>query len=295
MKAYVTWFSGTGNSLWAAKQLAALLEAECVPMAHNQAQRVGPDTDSDLVVLVFPVYNHLIPYLVQRFIQQLPSLADKTIYAVCTYGDSPGVSLEYLQRRIAEKGGTLSGGFAVKMPYNYISPSGSLRSVFQPFRLREISPDTQEQLFAAAQEKLADIALYIKAGRRGTLETEYERIERLAERLNLRNTLQKRFWLHKAGYHGKTKMTSVECVQLMDAGFFTTEACMGCQTCARICPVHNISFANGKPHWSHRCEQCFACLQWCPAQALQFGTGTLDGKRYRQPAIRPEEMFLQPQ
>lgn len=248
---------------------------------------------ADRIGLVFPVYNHLIPHLVQRFVKRCPSLSDKTVFAVCTYGDSPCISLEYLQRLVANKGGTLSGGFGVRMPYNYISPSRSLRSVFQPFRLREIPAERQNGMISAARERLTEIAAYVLAGNNGTLEIEYARIEHLSDRLNLRNTLQKSFWLRKAGVREKTSMTSVECVQLMDAGFFATDACTGCGTCVRVCPVQNIRFQDNRPGWLHRCEQCFACLQWCPAQAIQFGEGTRGCKRYHHPSVKLEDIAIQ--
>ena len=291
MNARVYWFSGTGNSLWAARELAQRLGTEAVPMARYTDGR-APLPGADAACIVFPVYNHLIPYLVQRFVEQTNALVGQTIYALCTCGDSPGISLEYLQIRMESKGGTLAGGFAVQMPYNYVSPSKSLRSVFQPFKLREIPAETQRRMFDAAKEKLASVADYIQSGRHGALETEYAGIEHLADRLHLRDTLQKRFWLRKAGYRGKAKMTSVECVRLMDAGFHATDACVGCQTCVRVCPVHNIAFSEGKPRWLQRCEQCFACLQWCPQAAIQFGEGTQGGKRYHHPAIQLKDLML---
>lgn len=292
MKSCIYWFSGTGNSLWAAKVLAQYLGAAIEPMALYPDG--APADDSDVIGLVFPVYNHLIPYLVQRFVDRYPSFAGKTVFAVCTYGDSPGSSLTYLQKRITARGGGLAGGFAVKAPYNYVSPSKSFHSVFQPFRLRETSRAEQDELFTEAYVKLLAVAEYVIAGRAGALDAEHQGIERLIDRLHLRNTLQKRFWLRKAGVRGETRRTLVESVQLMDAGFSATSACIGCQTCVQVCPVQNVRFDGQRPVWQRRCEQCFACLQWCPAQAIQFGEGTKNGLRYHHPLIRLHELVLRP-
>ena len=150
-----------------------------MPIARFTESTLVPHADS--IILVFPVYNHLIPYLVQRFVHRLPPLAEKAVYAVCIYGNSPGISMKYLQTLIKQKGGVLSCGFSVKMPYNYISPGQSIRSVFQPFPLREIPEDKQKQIFNAANSNLTRIAHAIQTKYISVLETEYERIEHLVD------------------------------------------------------------------------------------------------------------------
>jgi len=75
------------------------------------------------------------------------SLDKKYIFGVCTYGDSPCLAIQYLDKMIKSCGGKLAAGFAVNMPYNYITPSFVLSGFFKSFVLREIAIEKQQELF----------------------------------------------------------------------------------------------------------------------------------------------------
>ena len=57
-----------------------------------------------------------------------------------------------------------------------------------------------------------------------------------------------------------------------DKGFYTTDACMGCEICRKVCPCKNITFSDKRPVWNHTCEGCNACVAYCPTKAIQFKT-----------------------
>ena len=284
MRVSIYYFSGTGNSLFVARELALCLDGGLT--AIKSAVGGGRiDMDADCVGIIFPVYNHRIPYIVKRFIDRLNTGDGTYVFAVSTYGDSPCISLSYLAQALREKGLTLSLGRAVKMPYNYINPESGLKGLFRPFVLRETPEEEIARILSDANKKIAAICGDVKAKKQGHVETEYERLERAIDLLHLRELLQKRVWLKVSGYKGRTDLPSMESVQLMDAGFFSDGNCVGCGTCAAVCPVENIIMTADGPTWQHHCEQCFACLQWCPQSALQFRNGTVGRKRYHHPAV----------
>jgi ferredoxin/flavodoxin len=292
MTTEIYFFSGTGNSFSVAGDIAVKTAGKLIPIGSIiKNETIHPD--ADVVGIVFPVYHGGIPVIIRTFAGKLGNLKNKYIFAVCTYGDSPGIANEYLGKIIRLRGGELAAGFAVNMPYNYIIPSLRLKKFAISVLLREIGQEKQRKLFSNWPIKLADIFEYVNSRKTGLCETKSGIFIHLVDFLGLRNTIGKYLWMKIAGYDGRAEHSFWECLRLMDAGFRCDEKCNGCGTCSRICPVENITMTNDKPAWRHRCEQCFACLQWCPQSAIQFGESTSLGKRYHHPDVKISDMLQQ--
>lgn len=108
----IYYFSGTGNSRWAAQQLAAL--------TGDQAQDITllgsvPDGSSETRVgLVFPVYAWGAPEPVLDFAKSL-SPGNAFSFAVATCGSEAGHALKRLAKVIP-----LQSSYSLVMPNNYI-------------------------------------------------------------------------------------------------------------------------------------------------------------------------------
>ena len=283
-------FSGTGNSLAVARDLAERIGARLVSIPRMMA-RDAVTNAADAVGLVFPVYHKSIPLILKRFIEKLDGLEETYTFAVCTYGDTAGLATEHLGRLVKARGGRLGAGFGVQMPYNYLTPSPVVRGFFRSFKLRQVPVEKQEALLSEAPAEVERIAGLVKARRTGRFVTKADPLTRLADRLGLPEALAKPIWLRIAGVEEPTKLSFIESRQLMDRAFRADEACNGCGICSRICPVGNIEMVGKRPMWQQRCEQCFACLQWCPQEAIQFGMGTAGGRRYHHPGVTLAEML----
>lgn len=108
----IFYFSGTGNSRWAARQLAALTGDEVRDI-------VGMDKAPDLVGetrigLVFPVYAWGAPEPVLTFAKTLPR-AGAFHFAVCTCGSEAGHTMKKLNAVWP-----IAASYSLVMPNNYI-------------------------------------------------------------------------------------------------------------------------------------------------------------------------------
>lgn len=62
--------------------------------------------------------------------------------------------------------------------------------------------------------------------------------------------------------------------------FYTTDQCIGCGKCVRLCPLNNITLKDGRPVWSDQCTHCMACIGNCPTEAIEYGTITQEKEPY---------------
>ena len=295
MSTTVYTFSGTGNSLAVARHLVERIGAELVPIPSLiDRQRVV--VEADACGMVFPVYHKSIPLILKRFVEKLVIPNGAYTFAVCTYGDTPGLAIDHLRKLMRDQGNDLAAGFGVQMPYNYLTPSPVVRGFFRSFTLREVPTEKQEALLGDAPKEIERIADAVQARTSGRFLAKPDPITRLTDRLNLPEVLAKPVWLRIAGVTDPTDRPFIESRQVMDRAFWADEACNGCGVCSRICPVGNVAMVDDAargheiPTWQQRCEQCFACLQWCPQEAIQFGSGTGGRRRYHHPDVTVADM-----
>ncbi|MHB8896545.1 MAG: EFR1 family ferrodoxin, partial [Candidatus Geothermincolia bacterium] len=117
MTAEIYYFSGTGNSFVAARDLSRKINARLTPVA-SLIHKDPIDSDADTIGFVFPIYDFKPPELIVKFANRIENLDSKYVFAACTYGIAPLKALEFFSRSIQSNGGNLSSGFAVKMPHN---------------------------------------------------------------------------------------------------------------------------------------------------------------------------------
>ena len=108
-------FSGTGNSLYAARKIAAAINAEVCNM------RSFGQCDDDVIGFVFPTYFWGLPKSVDHFLDKI-RISDKhaNIFSVTTYGGfSSGVN-GAVDKKLKKQGLHLSYSAKVKMVENYL-------------------------------------------------------------------------------------------------------------------------------------------------------------------------------
>jgi len=96
------------------------------------------------------------------------------------------------------------------------------------------------------------------------------------------------FWRMTSTIAGSSFMGSKR-IKNTDRKFSVTDKCNSCTTCARVCPVSNVS-VKGKPTFLHHCESCFACIHNCPTGAIQMKTQKSEA-RFRNENVTLKELI----
>jgi len=256
-QATIFYFTGTGNSLKVAKDLAAELGgAELVQIAHKNRGLAGRTVHTGTVGFVFPVYYAGLPHMMAEFAQAIMVADTAYVFAVATYGGNPGIAYGQLFEILSKKGIALSAAFGVHMP-------GNNQVLYSPRPEKE-----QQECFRSEQGVVATIARRVAA---------HETVPVPPVNAVVRFICQLMY--------GRLKP------QHRDQHFHPDEKCNGCGICARICPADNITIEDNKPAWHQRCEYCLACMQWCPTQAIQYDKKTVRRGRYHHPDIQAKELF----
>ncbi|MCL1804093.1 MAG: 4Fe-4S dicluster domain-containing protein [Eubacteriaceae bacterium] len=113
----IYYFTGTGNSLKAALDIAGALGGEAASMSKTG---LGATCLDDAVGFVFPVYSQGLPNMVHRFIESISLKAGAYIFAVATCGMSSGNSFAEINSALAKQGARLSYASKLKTVANYI-------------------------------------------------------------------------------------------------------------------------------------------------------------------------------
>lgn len=256
MKTDLFYYTGTGNSLWTARMLAQKLgDADIIPISRIPQGTV--ERRADNVGIVFPVHIWGVPHRVIAFLNVLAKDPSRYYFAVAVNAGQVAATLLQLKKLMLAKGLSLSTGFEIVMPSNYIPWGGP-------------GPKDKQMLrFTKAGEKIKTIADVVS-----------KRENRPVEKGPLWQNL----------LFTRLNRLSFPHVPTMDKGFWADEKCNSCGICRTVCPFGNIALKEGRPVWLHHCEQCLACIQWCPPEAIQLGKKTPRYERYRHPEVKLADM-----
>lgn len=243
----ILYFSGTGNSAYAAKYTAEIIGEEAVDLfdkiRNNNYSSVYSETPW---VIAAPIYCWQLPHIVRDWMMKTEFEGNKEIYFLMTCGSEVGNAEKYLKKLCDAKGLTYKGCGQIVMPENYIA-------MFE-------APDKQkaERIVKAAERTLDAAAKAIKEGK----------------------TLPP----CKPGLVGKLKSSIVNVAYypliVKDKKFYAKDSCSGCGLCAAKCPLGNITFSYGKPQWNGNCTHCMACIAYCPCEAIEYGKVSVGKERY---------------
>ena len=240
----IYFFSGTGNSYYAAQKLARLTGDKCVNIASIFKGTVSSVSGKgDVTGFVFPVYFSGLPEIVKRFAShpEIRSHLGSYVYCVITCGAEMAAADKKLENALGRE---IDFSIKLKMPDNYVI-------AYDPS-----DPETAKERIREADAKLDKIA------------------EVINQRGRYRNPDFKKDLLTAVMYpfYNLFRTTLL---------FRADNNCIGCGKCESVCPDRVITIKNGKPVWTKsRCQHCTACINRCPQKAIQFGVGTAKRGRY---------------
>lgn len=261
----IFYFSGTGNTRWAAQKVAAATADRLVNIAEEM---LAAETDQasdpqftytlaqdERIGFFFPVHGWRPPRLVLDFLDRLhlTNADSHYAYVVCTTGDNVGEAVSILEKRLQTMGIKIDSAISLIMPESYVG---------LPFM--DVDTPAKEQCKKMeADNKLTRFIADIMECRSGVRDITIGHWPRINSRL----------------------IGSVFVKKLVtDRPFHVVaDMCLHCGKCASVCPVANIHFEKGgEPSWLHngKCLSCFACYHHCPTHAIEYGGRTKKKGQY---------------
>ena len=116
----IYWFSGTGNSLYAAKGLAKELgDAQLVQITNEPPTGIVGGKGKK-IGFVFPSYCLNLPRAVRAFVEKLEIRPDTYIFTIVTMGAIGHGSIAAMNNALKAKSHRLNYGRGLRMPSNYV-------------------------------------------------------------------------------------------------------------------------------------------------------------------------------
>ncbi len=250
----ILYFTGTGNSEFAAEYIADHIGDECVSLNNIIKHRKAPVFHSEKpFVISAPVYAGMYPVIVTKLLRKAKFTGSKKIYFVATLGSKScgaGYSLRNLAR---DKGLEFGGLFCISMPNNYIA-GGNVPS----------DDDAEYKI------KYTSIPL----------------MESVSEIISAGETIP-----HTTGNAVSTVISegvsSMFNKYMASSDAYTVSAdCISCGKCAKVCPVNNIMMVGGEPLFRKKCIGCYACMSSCPKKAINIGQRSVNVNKYHCPKYK---------
>ena len=300
----IFYFSGTGNTKWAASKLASATHEDLISIAPYMRADDSSHTLAEPFILkenerlgfVFPVHGWRVPKLVREFIGRMKvQRAEPDATRSQTLSDISGNSASADASGISASAGNSAGslpfafcvctagdsiGLTIENLNEVISQNPSLQalgitkvsssySLIMPesyVGLPFMDVDTKEKEIWKKSKSAQELALICEE-----IFDRKEGVSRL-----VKGPIPWFFTKVVGGFF--------ENVLITDKRFHVEkDKCVKCGICANVCPVGDIKGGHGEyPEWLHHkdCLTCFTCYHHCPHHAIEFGKQTQKKGQY---------------
>ncbi len=244
----ILYFTGTGNSQFAADALADMMHDPGKISMNEILQKNLPASfySERPFVIVSPIYAWNLPDIIRELIRKAKFSGSRKIYFTATMGSETGHCAQTCKNICREKKLEFMGFCGIRMPDNYIVAD---------------NPPVQEtinRILAQAKNQLAGISQKITAG----------------------EPIQNTDWTPAAWLKSGLIHSLFEKFAASNYRFTVSESCISCGKCSAVCPVNNIRLVDGKPVWGKKCISCLGCINRCPTRAIEIKGKTEKHGRY---------------
>ena len=204
MKRVIYYFSGTGNSMRAAVKVAENIGgAEIISVRCNPYE--VPALDADIIGFICPVYEWDMPTAMKEFVEKLSINNNAYIFMICTYIFIHGRAFETMGEILKKKNAHLSYGH----PLRCVASQCTAYNPFPPEKL--MIPITERNIDKISKD-IKDKKI-----------NKYPNMSIVTKKL-----------------YPKLMKPYIDVEHEYDKGFYTSDACIGCGLCDKVCPVNNI-------------------------------------------------------
>ncbi len=249
----IIYFTGTGNSLAIAQQIAQATNDRIMPLT----EAVRKDfTGEKRIGLIYPSYDFNAPPAVRNLVPRLKINPQAYVFIIIPCGAQAGNSIWTIRRLLRNKGIEVAYSHKIRVPDNSAIVFGR-------------NPNDQIWKFSRFANRLQTIINDIIAGKHGHHFAGWSLISWIM------GTDRMQEWMLR------TFRPSVN-----------ENKCIACGICSRVCPMRNIT-VDEKAAVGPHCTACLACLHACPQQAIEVGAkSTVKTHQYRHPGIKIKDLTL---
>lgn len=252
MKNRIYFFTGTGNSLKIAKDIAKALP-QCELVAIHKDTALDIPSGYDRIGFVFPNYSGGPPTMAADFIKKMKfgKQNDTYIFCVATYGGNAGSVIPQTDNLFKQRGLKLNYGAKIISYPNAVIFYPMLIGVNFFTKISKIKSKKVIKSIVAKEQKSIP---------------------------TLKDSAK------------KTYEAFMSSIPESDSGYHVNNDCISCGICKNVCPAKNITLENGTPVFHHQCESCMACIQHCPKRAINYKDKTQKRGRYTHPHISHKDI-----
>lgn len=250
----IIYFSGTGNSKWAAEKSLEILrgkniEAEIVNIEEGRDKVEELMDKSDKLIVTYPIYGSDMPRNLKKILLSINPRENKKAMLVCTQMVFSGDTNMYMRKVLKKNNIDVTVVGELMMSNNICSP------------LFPTKPLSGEEL-------------------KGNLEENYSKLEGLIEKFaNDEEVYKKTTFIDKIGGVGQ-RIGFNGTANFHSRVFSTNERCTLCGYCQKVCPVGGVKVEGGKVKWNKNCVLCARCYNSCPTQGINVLKASKNKEKY---------------